>query len=110
MLIRFSTRFGQVTMFGDPAARLLKLLGHSGTVPGAIVAADLPAALGSLQSGLAKEGDDEAPEPGAIPATAQDIEADPRRAPITLRTRAVPLIELVETAIERGADLMWDRA
>jgi hypothetical protein len=110
MLIRFSTRHGQVTMFGDAATRLLKLLGHSGTVPSAIVSADLPAALARLQAGLAREGDDPAPEPGAIPATAQEIDADPRRAPITLRTRAVPLIELIQTAIDRGADLMWDRA
>jgi hypothetical protein len=110
MLIRFSTRHGQITMFGDAATRLIKLMGHSGTVPSAIVSADLPAALAHLQAGLAREGDDAAPEPGAVLATAQEIDADPRRAPITLRTRALPLIDLIDTAIKRGADLMWDRA
>jgi hypothetical protein len=109
MLVRFSTRFGQLTMFGDAATRLLKLLGHSGTIPGAIVAADLPAALARLQAGLAKDGDEPAPEPGSTPATAQEIDADPRRATITLRTRAVPLIEMIETAIRQESDLMWDR-
>ena len=108
MLVRFSSRVGQLTMFGDVATRLLKLLGHSGTIPGAIVAPDLAAAHASLRAGLAKEGDAPAPEPGTTAATAQEIDADPHRAPITLRTRAVPLIELIETAIQRDADLMWE--
>ena len=109
MLVRFSTRYGQLTMFGDAAARLLRLLGHSGTIPSAIVSADLPAALASLKAGIEREGHSPAPEPGAQIPTAAELEADPRRAPISLRTRAVPLIELIETAIARGADLMWER-
>jgi len=32
-------------MFGDAAVRLLKLMGHSGTVPGALLAADVQTAL-----------------------------------------------------------------
>jgi hypothetical protein len=109
MLVRFSTRNGQVTMFGDAAATLLKLLGHSGTIPGAIVNAELPAALARLKGGIERDGHTPAPEPGAKPATAEEIDADPRRAPVTLRMRATPLIELIEDAIARGGDLMWDR-
>jgi hypothetical protein len=110
MLVRFKTRFGHLTMFGDAAATMLKLLGHSGTIPGAIVNADLPAALESLKAGIERDGDQPAPEPGAKPATAEEIDADPRRAPVTLRMRAAPLIELIEDASRRGGDLMWDRA
>src|SRR5688572_16614543 len=109
MLVRFSTRFGQLTMFGDAATRLLKLLGHSGAIPGAIVSADLPAALASLRAGIERDGHSPAPEPGAQVPTAEELDADPRRAPVSLRTRAVPLIELIETAIARGTDLMWER-
>jgi hypothetical protein len=29
---------------------------------------------------------------------------------ITLRTRAVPLLDMMRTAIDRGSDLMWERA
>jgi hypothetical protein len=110
MLVRFRTRLGQLTMFGDAAATMLKLLGHSGTIPGAIVNADLPAALASLKAGLERDGEKPAPEPGARPATAEEIDADPRRAPVTLRMRATPLVELIEDARARGADLMWERA
>jgi hypothetical protein len=107
MLVRFSTRHGQLTMFGDAATSLLKLLGHSATIPGAILAADLPAALASLRSGLDRQGDTPVPEPGAEAASTLDEDTPP---PITLRTRAVPLIDLIETAIVRGADLMWERS
>jgi hypothetical protein len=30
-------------------------------------------------------------------------------APVTLRMRAAPCIEMIETAIARGSDLMWER-
>jgi hypothetical protein len=37
MLITFScSAYADITMFGDVAVRLLRLTGHSGTVPGAI--------------------------------------------------------------------------
>jgi len=39
-------------MFGDVAVDLLKLMGHSGTVPGAIRAEDVEAALSRLRAGL----------------------------------------------------------
>ena len=38
MLIRFDSDVGGFTMFGDVAVRLLKMMGHSGTVPGALLA------------------------------------------------------------------------
>ena len=49
MIVKFSTSIGQLTMHGDAAVALLKGMGHSGTVPGAILAADLPDALARLQ-------------------------------------------------------------
>ncbi len=45
VIVKFSTRYGKLTMHGDAAVALLKGMGHTGTVPGAILAADLPAAL-----------------------------------------------------------------
>ena len=37
MLVTFSTSaYADITMFGDVALRLLKLMGHSATVPGAM--------------------------------------------------------------------------
>lgn len=109
MIVEFTTRFGHLTLLGETAVTLLRLAGHSGTVPGAILAADLPAALRSLQRGLVAAGDE--PSPPVAPQDDADADDDSReREPVvTLRTRAVPLIDMVETAIARGSDLMWER-
>jgi len=32
-----------------------------------------------------------------------------REPPVTLHMRALPLIDMIETAIARGSDLMWER-
>ena len=52
MLIQFDSKAGRLTMFGDIAVHLLKLMGHSGTVPSAILAADIPAAVQRLEKAL----------------------------------------------------------
>lgn len=53
MLVTFTTKaYADITMFGDVALALLKMMGHSGTVPGAILAEDVPAALGRLKRGI----------------------------------------------------------
>ncbi|NBR29570.1 MAG: DUF1840 family protein, partial [Betaproteobacteria bacterium] len=52
MLVKFDSEAGQILMFGDVAVALLKLMGQSGTVPGAILAPDIPAAVERLQSNV----------------------------------------------------------
>jgi hypothetical protein len=53
MLVTFTSKaYADITMFGDIAVTLLKMMGHSGTVPGAILAADLPAALSRLTAAI----------------------------------------------------------
>ncbi len=109
VIVRFSTRFGQLTMHGEAAVTLLRGMGHTGTVPGAILAADLPVALAHLQRSLAVSGDS---TEGAAspPQEANDDDQREREPPITLRKRAVPLLDMVRTAIARNSDLMWERA
>lgn len=96
-------------MHGESAVALLKGMGHTGTVPGAILAADLPRALASLQHVMEVSGDAIASAPPPQEDDADD-ETREREPVITLRMRAVPLLELLRTAIERGSDLMWERA
>lgn len=46
MLITFRCRsYANVTMFGDIALEMIKMMGHSGTVPGSISAQDVPDAI-----------------------------------------------------------------
>ncbi len=100
MLIKFDSSAGTLTMFGDVALQLLKLAGHSGAVPSAILAADLPDVLKRLEQGLGTVVEPVRPEqdePGAIPA-------------VSLQKRAFPLLELLKAAAAGGHDVMWDRA
>jgi len=109
MLVKFSTRHGQLVMLSEPAIALLRLGGHSGTVPSAVLAADLPAFLERLRSGLELHGDELSPLPPPDPHP-RDDEDTPRERPVSLRHRAVPLLDMVRTAIDRNSDLMWDKA
>ena len=110
MIVKFSTRTGALTMHGDAAVTLLKAMGHSGTVPGAILAADLPDALALLRRKL--EDDAKAappPAPPPAPASADEDDEQEREPPVSLRMRSVPLIDMIETAIAGDSDLMWER-
>lgn len=99
MLVHFNSSVGEFTMHGAVAIQLLKMMGHSGTVPSAILAPDIPAALARLRESLKH-----APPP---PPREGDEE---REEPIPITRRAVPLIELMKNAITENADITWDRA
>jgi hypothetical protein len=111
MIVNFSTRYGQLTLLGDSAITLLRLAGHSGSVPSAVLAADLPGFLARLRAGLEAQGDQASPPPKPRDAAQADeyAEADDRPGRVTLRMRAAPLLDMIETAITRGSDLMWER-
>ena len=106
MIVKFSTHAGALTMHGDAAVTLLKAMGHSGTVPGAILAADLPGALSSLRKALEEQA--RLPPPPE-PATTDEDDEREREPPVSMRMRALPLIDMIETAIARDSDLMWER-
>jgi hypothetical protein len=101
MLVRFDSRVGTFTMFGDIAVQLLKMMGHSGTVPSAVLAADIPTAVARLKAAVAA-----APEP---PEEPPDRDGKPKEPPVSLRQRAFPLIDLLERSAKAGADVLWDR-
>ncbi len=102
MLVRFDSSVGTITMFGDVAVALLKMMGHSGTVPSALLAADIAAALARLKPAVAA-----APEP---PAPPPDGDGNPEQPRVSLRQRAFPLVDLLERAAKAGADVLWDKA
>ena len=54
MLVTFHTEaYADLLMFGDIAVHLLKLMGHSGTVPGVLLTEEVPAALDRLRQAVA---------------------------------------------------------
>lgn len=103
MLVTFRSKaWGDVTLFGDVAVTLLKMMGHSGTVPGALRAAGIPAAVAQLQRSLAAA---EKAGPETVPDKA-DPDTPP---PISLGLRAYPLIQLLSASAEQDCDVLWDQ-
>jgi hypothetical protein len=104
MLVTFTCKaYADITMFGNVAVSLLKLMGHSGTVPGALVAAEVPQALERLRAGIEAQGDTPAP------ASDDDSDRDEDEPVVRLSQRALPLIELLEAAVKDKCDVMWRR-
>jgi hypothetical protein len=101
MLVTFyCPAYADITMFGDVAVQLLKLMGHSGTVPGALLAEDVPAALKRLE--VAIEAEKLSPEPEAAAEGEDDEPA------VSLPHRALPVIELLKAAAKARCNVMWD--
>jgi hypothetical protein len=97
MLVKFESDVGSFTMFGEAAVALLKMMGHSGTVPSAILARDIPPALERLKTALAEQR-----EPPPEPAG-----EEPKEPRVPLHTRAWPLVDLLTRAAAKNADVMW---
>mgnify|MGYP000371492069 CR=1 FL=1 len=104
MLITFRCKaYANVTMFGDIGLALLKMMGHSGSVPGALRAEDVAEALNRLKAELELAAKAQIEQPQA---DENDAELEPA---ISLITRAQPLIELLSSAVKKHCDVMWDR-
>ena len=98
MLVTFSCDAHEnVTMFGSVALKLLHMIGHSGIVPGAILAEDVPDGLERLKHGIALE------KPQAKPS---DDDNEPE---VSLAHRAIPLVSLLQDAVKQKCNVMWDR-
>jgi len=99
MLVVFSSQSsGDITMFGDVAIHMLKLMGHKGTVPGAFSEEDVPAALESLEAAIREAK----PEP----ETEVSLDDD-GVTPVSLAHRAMPLLDMLRAAVANDSYVMW---
>jgi hypothetical protein len=97
MLVTFTTdAYADITMFRNVAFALLKMMGHSETVPGAILAADVPAVLSRLTAAIDAEK--------ALPPV---VEKDADEPVVSMAYRALPLINLLTAAAKAGSNVMW---
>ncbi len=99
MLVQFKSRVGGFVSFGDVALRLIRMTGHSGTVPGAIPAEGIADALARLEAAL-ESVEEETP--------AEDPPEAGER-PVGLRQRAFPLVELLRAAEREDCPVMWEK-
>lgn len=103
MLVRFRTdAYSDITMFGDVAVELLRMMGHSGTVPSAMLPEDIPAALERLEAALA------AREPAAQEQPPRDPDEPNEQPRVSLRNRAFPLVRLFEAAHREQVPVTWE--
>lgn len=97
MLVTFTTKaYADITMFGDVALAMLKMMGHSATVPSAILAADIPRALSQLNTAINAES--------AAPPACNDHS---KESPVSMAHRAMPLIKLLTAAAKENTNVMW---
>ena len=93
MLVQFrSPATETITMFGEAATELLRLMGATGRVPGGLSAEDVPPALQRLESAVE----------GLKTKTNADTAARPAE------TRAVPLLSLLKRAAAAKATVTWE--
>lgn len=96
MLVTFHCNAHEnVTYLGDVARQLLKMMGHSGVIPSALSVDDVSPALTHLLQALEQRGQN---------ASQAHVENDMI---VSLRHRALPLIHLLQAAIEHKKSVTW---
>ncbi len=102
MLITFKTRaYADVTMFGDVALKLIKLMGRRETVPSAIESEDIPQALKMLRAGITADD-------AAAKEDVTEDNDDETKEVVSAHNRALPLIKLMQAAHEGNVPVMWE--
>ena len=114
MLVTFRSEATEsITMFGDSAKELLKLMGATGRIPGAFTGDDVSAALSRLEAGV-DALNATTHTAATTPANNEDFSAEDEgndekhEPPVALATRAVPLLSLMKRAAAARAAVTWE--
>ena len=100
MLVTFSTpTHADITMFGEIALAMLTVMGHSASVPGAILAEDVAAARDRLRAAI--EADRTAP---VVAVATSTNDSEPA---VSFTHRALPLLDLLSAAMRDQRDVIW---
>ena len=105
MLIRFySSETGELLMFSEAAKSLLQMIGKETTARGAFAQPEMQAAADALRAAVQQEA------PAALPDADDDEEHPAVERPVTLNSRAWPLIDMLERTSRGGAkaNIVWE--
>ncbi|PSW28767.1 DUF1840 domain-containing protein [Photobacterium phosphoreum] len=110
MLITFSCKsHNNVTMFGDIAQSLITMMEFSTDIPGAISAVDVEKALINLEKNITVVKQQQISNQDVQQAIdSEEEEEDEKEVEISLSVRAIPLIDLLKTAISVESYVMWE--
>ena len=128
MLIKFTSEVGGFVMFGDVALKLLRMSGHSGSVPGAIGAEQMTQALQRLEAQVHAQtqldddtrrsaaGDEQNNHPkdgskdgqkGGEKGGQKGGYSEGAETPVALAQRAFPLLEMMRRASTEACAIQW---
>ncbi|PSW59487.1 DUF1840 domain-containing protein [Photobacterium kishitanii] len=106
MLVTFSSKdHGNITMFGDMAQSLITMMGFTTKIPGAIRAEDVASALVNLEKNIELAQQQQISHQDKQQAIDDEDEKEPE---IGIAVRAVPLIDLLKSAIAAKSYVMWE--
>jgi len=99
MIVTFKTSaYANITMLGEVGCDMLDMMAFGSSVPGAINAEDVPTALDNLKQALAK-----------LPTQAEPAgNEDDDQPAVSMHTRAVPLVELLQAAVADETYVSWE--
>ena len=101
MLVTFSTdSYPNITLFGNDALTMLRMMGHSATVPGSIPCRRC--SRGARPAEIFHCGEQRLPPPGNA--------GDEDEPGVSTAHRAMPLIELLTAAAKANDYVMWDKS
>lgn len=104
-IFRFKSReTGDLVMLHAHGQRLLEIVGKDPSGPGVIQPAEMPAAVSAIHAAVAS---DEAKQKRLKEEAAQRGEPPPEFEAVSLRMRAVPLVEMLERCEKAGKDIVW---
>lgn len=104
MLVTFqSENAADVLMFERDARAMLKFMGRKDSIPGAMYPSEVSEALESLRKAINEQS-------GETQASKENSESpsDEREDKVSIRSRAFPLVRLLESADRDGKHVMWD--
>ncbi len=106
MPITFKSKHSpDILMLENVARELIRMMGHSGTLPGSWAPEDLSEALAKLEATLAGG----AAQPLAADRRRDDDEDHDRGRGVSAAHRALPLIEMLRRAQRDGDYVSWDK-
>ena len=105
MLYKFKSKAtGDLIMLEPNGRRVLEIIGKAPGAQGIILASQMAAAIGALESTVAAE------DAAAAQATAEDPQEDEdarRSQAVSLRQRVAPFIDMLRRSAAEGHDVVW---
>lgn len=107
MLYKFKSKNAADVIMLEPNGRqILQIIGKSPAGQGIITAGEMASAISALTEALAREDQATSAPTAAAAETAKD-ESEDKAAPVSLRQRAAPFLELLRRAQKDGSDIVW---